>query len=392
MRIAIRNRVEKRFGHPIVFSSDCERLSEHIYETIGTRLSAQTLRRVFGFLSGSTQPAPHTLHILAEYCGLNSPEEFRLAENNLSDEPQDRASIQADIIRQFYSIEHIPGMDYNFQNACGNIAEIICNDMPLLMELGSFLSQNPVAQVYFFERFPYIDGLAGPYTAYLKNYMQHKEGFEPKLFVNCMLYLGAFLSQNKKEQDLYFSQINALPDYIQYHPFPTGRRRSIRIIQAEGIERQNQIEKAFEEELIMRKEKEVFRATPYYPFIMVEGLNLIGEYEAACAMINIADTFYSPITINNHMIEPGYHECFKLSRAIAYFHTGKIEQAKSIMQSINARNFVFTNHKYYSIMHTIMERKLCSETANRKKELLLSRFRELVNETKYTYFKLSWPT
>ncbi len=389
MLLVIRNRVEKRYGHPIVFSSDCERLSEHIFETTGARISAQTLRRVFGFLSGSTQPAPHTLNILANYCGLNSPEEFNQTPAIQMELPQDKAMVQAEIIRHFYTIEHLPEMDYNYQNACGNIAEIICHNHPLLVELGSFLSQNPVAQIYFFERFPYIDGLAGPYTAFLKNYMQHKEGFEAQLFGNCMLFLGAFLSQNKKEQEAYYSKIVALPDYINYHPFPTGRRRAITIMQSEGEAQKKQIKKAFEEELIMRKEKEVFRATPYYPFIMVEGLNLIKEYEAANEMIKIADEFYSPII--NQFVEPGYHECFKMSRAITYFHTGKQDQAKSLMQSINPRDFAFTSRKYYSIMHTIIERELCTDGAKRKKELLLSRFRELIQQTKFTYFKTQWP-
>jgi hypothetical protein len=389
MRFVIRNRVEKRYGHPVVFSSDCERLSEHIFETTGSRVSAQTLRRVFGFLSGSTQPAPHTLHILANYCGLNSPDDFKQNTPVQLELPQDKAMIQADIIRHFYTIDHVPGLDFNYQNACGNIAEIICNNHALLIELGSFLSQHPIAQVYFFERFPYIDGLAGPYTAFLKNYMQHKEGFEPQLFGNCMLFLGAFLSQNKKDQEAYYGQILALPDYIQYHPFPTGRRRAIKIMQSEGLERRNQIKNAFEEELIMRKDKEVFRATPYYPFIMVEGLNLIKEYESADEMIRIADEYYSHS--NNLFVEPGYHECFKMSRAITYFHTGKEDQAKILMQSINPRDFAFTNQKYYSIMHTILERELCSDSAKRKKELLLGRFRELIQQTKYTYFKTHWP-
>ena len=389
MRLIIRNRVEKRYGHPVVFSSDCERLSEHIFETTGSRVSAQTLRRVFGFLSGSTQPAPHTLHILANYCGLNSPEEFNQSPSIQLETPQNKAIIQAEIIRHFYTIEHVPGMDFNYQNACGNIAQVICNNHSLLIELGSFLSQNPIAQIYFFERFPFIDGLAGPYTAFLKNYMQHKEGFEPQLFGNCMLFLGAFLSQNKKEQESAYSQILALPDYITYHPFPTGRRRVISIIQSEGKERNGQINKAFEEELIMRKDKEVFRATPYYPFIMVEGFNLLKEYEAAAEMIKIADEHYSPIL--NQFVEPGYHECFKMSRAIAYFHTGREDQAKILMQSINPRDFAFTSQKYYSIMHTILERELCSDSAKRKKELLLSRFRELIQQTKFTYFKSQWP-
>jgi hypothetical protein len=81
-----------------------------------------------------------------------------------------------------------------------------------------------------------------------------------------------------------------------------------------------------------------------------------------------------------------------MSRAIAYFHTGREDQAKILMQSINPRDFAFTSQKYYSIMHTILERELCSDSAKRKKELLLSRFRELIQQTKFTYFKSQWPT
>jgi hypothetical protein len=38
-----------------------------------------------------------------------------------------------------------------------------------------------------------------------------------------------------------------------------------------------------------------------------------------------------------------------------------------------------------------LERELCTDSAKRKKELLLSRFRELIQQTKFTYFKSQWP-
>jgi hypothetical protein len=55
-----------------------------------------------------------------------------------------------------------------------------------------FLNKNPVSQIYFFERYPFISGLCNGYLVHLKKYLQEKKTTEAKLFANCLFFLGAY--------------------------------------------------------------------------------------------------------------------------------------------------------------------------------------------------------
>ncbi len=43
--------IQFRFGRNITSASECEELSNHVYKTIHVQISAQTLRRLFGFIN-----------------------------------------------------------------------------------------------------------------------------------------------------------------------------------------------------------------------------------------------------------------------------------------------------------------------------------------------------
>lgn len=65
----IRDKLEARFGRPIRYSKDCEALALSIEHTCKERISATTLKRLFGFAKNIDNPRLFTLDLLAIYVG-----------------------------------------------------------------------------------------------------------------------------------------------------------------------------------------------------------------------------------------------------------------------------------------------------------------------------------
>lgn len=64
-------KIESKHGKKLLYSSDCDSLSEHIREVTGERLSIATLKRMCGFTSQTVAPRRSSLDILAAYLGYS---------------------------------------------------------------------------------------------------------------------------------------------------------------------------------------------------------------------------------------------------------------------------------------------------------------------------------
>lgn len=67
-------RIEQEFGKKLRYNSDCDALSEAVFEKTGERLSRSTLERMFGLVGKQVVPRKSTLDILASYLGYSSYE------------------------------------------------------------------------------------------------------------------------------------------------------------------------------------------------------------------------------------------------------------------------------------------------------------------------------
>ncbi|HPJ46877.1 MAG TPA: hypothetical protein PL017_12330 [Tenuifilaceae bacterium] len=75
----LKKSIELKFGKKVLYQKDCKELSISVLRETGEQISSSTLRRFFGFLSTNSQPARVTLDILSAYCGFNSWENYRQA-------------------------------------------------------------------------------------------------------------------------------------------------------------------------------------------------------------------------------------------------------------------------------------------------------------------------
>jgi hypothetical protein len=59
-----------RYGHQVKYPRDCAALAEEISATCKAKISASTLKRLYGFVKGASQdPRLYTLDLISEYLG-----------------------------------------------------------------------------------------------------------------------------------------------------------------------------------------------------------------------------------------------------------------------------------------------------------------------------------
>jgi hypothetical protein len=176
----LKNTLENTWGQKIVYSKDCNDLADDIYQKIRVKISSQTLRRAFEFIKDGVTISKTTLHYLANYCGYNNFDEL-LAKNTGQIALIDDKDLK--YIKLFYSITPIQSQeDDNYHNASKNISQILYKKPELLNYISTYLSQSKAAQIYFFERFPFIDKLATTYQLHIKKYLKEKVNAEAQLF------------------------------------------------------------------------------------------------------------------------------------------------------------------------------------------------------------------
>lgn len=379
--------IENRYGKPITFSSECIDVSKHIFNTTGLTLSAQTLRRMLGFIDSKVMPSKNSLEIIALYCGFNSFKDLNQSQKkHINISKNDNITI----IKSFYNIDLHAAYDFNYQNACGNIAELILNDLPLLNQISSFLSKNKIAQIFFFERFPYIDGLCNGYETSLKKYCQEKKTNEAQLFSLCLMHLGAVLSLNKQKAKKYLHAINTIPVTKDVHSFVIARKLMANLLNAYSDKNDLLLESliydAFTtEENIQKTKKDYF---PFFAFVMTDAFHLIERPLEAEKMLRICNAYQAPTNCNvNEMpIDLGYIKGIELMNGLSAYHLGDHKKAKRILNSIEVQNIPFIFRNYFLIQMKRIEYKLCVKASSKKKTSIHNELNALIEKTGFVFF------
>tara|TARA_R110001583_G_scaffold16737_2_gene68446 strand:+ start:4342 stop:6891 length:2550 start_codon:yes stop_codon:yes gene_type:complete len=68
----LKKEILNKFGQELSYSKDCENLAETVCESTGGRISATTIRRLYGLLKSPSAPSKFTLNLLAQYIGYKS--------------------------------------------------------------------------------------------------------------------------------------------------------------------------------------------------------------------------------------------------------------------------------------------------------------------------------
>ncbi|WP_132051965.1 hypothetical protein [Pseudocnuella soli] len=311
----LKSKVEHTWGRTIKISADCEKLQQHMQQTIGAGISANTLRRIFGFLSGGGIPSLQTKNLLAQYCGYASWDHLQQPEvettaSNISDESM--------FFLDFFRIEVKSEGDINYHNACRSVAKRILGNATLFNRLAEPLAQNKTAQVFFYERFPYIDGLGlDYYLRGLRLYLHHKKTTEAQIFGHALLFLSHFLQNKKGEATAVYEQLLRIKPNASVHDFVQARNLGSRILYKKCMAKEP-VETELEQvhQLAAKHPKPLqvaFWAFPYFQFMIADYLNLAGLYEESEKVV----TPFRRLNGNTIFIEQGYGEAWEAIWQIA---------------------------------------------------------------------------
>lgn len=382
----LKHQIQLRYGNEILFSKDCEQLSVDIFEITSIKISAQTLRRLFGFINDGVQISNSSINFLAQYCGFENYEDF-LKYNNTKVLEVDSKDIK--YIKLFYSITpNGSGLDENYHNASKNLAKLLLKNDSLLASTSTFLAKNKSAQIYFFERFPFIDKLASGYNLHLKKYLEQKKNKESLLFGNCLLYLGYALSKDNKRSTL-LKYINSIKfDENTIHPFPLARLYVSNILENylnnDSVELEKWISRSLKQAYVLNKSKKEFVNFPYFQFILADVLNLIERPQEASEVLEICELDYKRLP--DFSLDEGYIEALDLIKAINLFQLGKVSESKRILNRIHSKDIIFIMHDYFQIQRLIIELKMIKTKSSKKYQLKEIELNRLINKTKFYFF------
>ena len=259
----------------------------------------------------------------------------------------------------------------------------------MLAYLGPYFAKHPIAQVYFFEKAPYFDGICGPYQHYFKMYLKNKHNPEAQLFGNCVLHFAAFMQVKKEEGATLLTTINQIDENLSSHSFPVARKVMANLTQGYMNKDQQQIEKwtkiAFQWHNKVKPANKRESYFPFYPFVVADAFNLIGNYEMALQMIEIGELDYmryKDVAFNN-----GFYESLDIIKAIALFGIGKKDHAKRMLARIDEANLSFLTRKYFIIQKKIIELALCTQAGSKKFIKIKKEINDLVKATGFVFFK-----
>ena len=383
--------VENVFRCKISTATNCNQLSRDIQSKTSEYISPHTLRRMFGLVKTDSSPSVYTLDVLSKYCGYQDWNQFVLGKKKSSSSSVQKEDFSKWVLDFYQSsaLKKWPSNDYYF--ACKNVAERIVTDKTLYKTIPSQLASLPSGQILFFECFPYIDGLGNGYQQHLKIYLQNKSNnWEAQVFVNCLLFLGAYLTQNDKQLKLYYSIVNSIkcPLPREMHPIPTARYIGVQILYHHYTGNHDEMmywcKKGIHEYIQLYK-KEQARFDVNYYFILSEHLILAGLYEECAEMVEPFINRHWKEFSRVNTYEYNYYEEARLIWAISNMKLGN-DIGKQMFKSINTNSFVFTKSKIYMLHFLKQQLSLCSDSAKVKREKLRKQINELVKDTGFNYF------
>ena len=114
--ILLRQQAEIVFGKPILYSYECESLSHQIKITTGLDISAQTLRRMWGFIKDGVAISKRSEQIVLKYVGIDEIKTL-LKTKSKDTLITSEEKVLADFMKQFYEVESVNEDDINYQIA-----------------------------------------------------------------------------------------------------------------------------------------------------------------------------------------------------------------------------------------------------------------------------------
>jgi len=382
----IKDEVERIIGRKILTASDCQYLSNDIYQQTKLRVSLNTLRRFFHLMKSKYQPSSFTLNLLSKYCGFSSFDDFishkERSHNNYANSGSDLLNFLILLFRDF----DIKGIeDTTYINLIHEIINNLEKWPQVIDEFQSQIAKTPNGQFFYYEQFVNIDNLNSYYGDGLHYYLHERKDPQAQIFGHSLLCFRSWLSMHKEEvynhcQEVFQYNINET-----IHPSVCGRYFASQLYQAEVYD--------YDLEPILSAAREFYTGTkyskavsqgfPYFEFILSEALILTQQYEEALFYIIEAlkkRNNYVPPYVDLKSFESIY-----LFHAIALKNIGKAEKAKEMLEMINVNNFYFLAKKFNLVLFLLQKQSF------QKRDFLRGQLDYLIKQTGFKKLVAAYP-
>lgn len=222
-------------------------------------------------------------------------------------------------------------------------------------------ASNPLARIYFFERFVDINYLFNNFRFRIEEYLKHAPTNENKLFGHSILYLAGFLQMDASLCQHHFSIVEQIPTFENVHPWPIGRKVSCLILHRYFVE-QSEIEGLTD--LIRKYTTEAYAYPGYLTKGLVEfelyimlALVLVQRFEELENMLTHIFTFYNTsnpdlevslmLQVNQNSI-PVYFQEYALYKL---GHSDYQELADIWEAAINSFTATFDDYQYLIMLN-----------------------------------------
>ncbi|RYE56588.1 MAG: hypothetical protein EOP48_07660 [Sphingobacteriales bacterium] len=382
----LKSEVERIVGRKVLTASDCQYLSNDIYQQIKLRVSLNTLRRFFHLMTSKYQPSSFTLNLLSKYCGFSSFEEFIAHKERLCDIHTNSGSDLLNFLILLFKDFETKGVeDITYINLIHEIISNLEKWPQVIDEFQSQIAKTANGQFFYYEQFINTDNLNGYYGDGLRYYLHEKKDPQAQIFGHSLLCFRSWLSMNG---DKVYSHCEELMKYKideSIHPSICGRYFASQLYKAEYFDYDVEpiILAAREFYLDTKYSRAVSQGFPHYEFILAESLILIGQHEEALFYIIEATKK------RNNSTPPYVHlklfESIYLFHAIALKNTGKVEKAKEMLEMINVKNFYFLARKFNLILYLLQKQSF------HKRDLLREQLDHLVQQTGFRKLVEAYP-
>lgn len=367
----LKKMAEHKFGRTITTSKDCIDLTNALLKINNSaNLNSQTIRRLFGLVKNDFSPSIYTLDLLAQYVANSY-----WADYNFKEQTENNTLALADWIIDYYANEK-----FGFTQVVDLIAESEDLQNMLLVKLAKLKS----AHWMLFEHRPLRDSLnKKSYTKALEVYLDNKGTTEAEIFVYGMFFKRALLSQNKNDIEKYYHIIDNITLTKDVHNIPAGRKFGIPLLYFNLKKDEINFNKAFNEALSIRDNytsKMDYYGTNFDSTI-IEHLLLIGRYEEIKIVWGLH--LKSKVKYCTTLDSECYQQFNLLVEAYAF---GQQKFYKKIMK-FDSNKMRVGERKYYNLFFLAYLIKFTKKSSQQKLIKLNIQFKELIEDTGYTYFK-----
>ncbi|KHJ37215.1 hypothetical protein PBAC_25450 [Pedobacter glucosidilyticus] len=367
----LKKMTENKFGRTITTSKDCIDLTNALLKlNVNANLNAQTIRRLFGLVKNDFSPSIYTLDLLSLYVANTY-----WADYEIKDQTENNIPALANWIMNYYKNEEF---------GLTEVGDLIAGSEELQNMLLTRLAKLKSAHWMLFEHRPLRDNFNNnSYLKALDIYIKHKGTTEANIFGYGLFFKAALLTENKKDLEKYFHNIQNIELTKDVANIPAARKFGVPLIYYHLKNDETNFSKTFKAALTARNNyltRMDYNATNF-DSNLIEHLLLIGRSQECKIIWELhLESKMKYCSIPNP-------ECYQqINLLIEAFAFGQERFYKKILK-FDSNKMRIGERKFYTIFFLLYLIKFTKKTSVKKLNKLNIQLNELIEDTGYTYFK-----